>query len=621
MTSDVGKKSRSIAKQLAYGISALVVISASATAVVFAGLEQAALEQALIERQALSARQGAAALRHALALAAEELSHVAQHMDRNDRAAEQRVIDAERALTVFFTGRVLFVNGAGRCQVMAPQEDGCDVLDVRDQPWFQRAQRARGSFVGFGRDESAHIDLYMPLRDDDGFHGALRGEILVSREDLLGDEAVAGPRDLPRALALVAPGGEILFQEGESSLLNERWVAVEEGAHKVSAPSGDVVVARVPLGDTGASLLYVWRWQDLDTEVHVRRKLALGALLLLSLLSALGAWWVAGRMVRPILALARDVRAVTKENQTLPPPTGDDEIEQLRRDFGELIGELAEKTERAEKTRDELVELTETLEERVAERTRSLEETRDALVEAERLATLGRAGAALSHELRNALNGLSVGFDVLGSDLPPDAANTVRKELRREIARLRGLADTLLDFAANRRANRRNVRPEALLERCRALALDAAEDAEGQRGKEPMVIDLDIEGDAPIQVDGDLMQSTLSNLMLNSRAAGARRVQVRARQEGTAWKVRVDDDGDGVAPEVAEKLFTPFVSGRAQGVGLGLSVSRRFAEMHDGTLHLVEGTLGGACFELVIPNAYETSGQESEPTEGGGRTS
>ena len=88
------------------------------------------------------------------------------------------------------------------------------------------------------------------------------------------------------------------------------------------------------------------------------------------------------------------------------------------------------------------------------ERTKQLEETRDALVDAERLAALGRAGAALSHELRNSLNTLSVGMDALGAS----GDSAVPQQVRGEIGRLRSLADRLLDFARPR-----ELRPTRLM--------------------------------------------------------------------------------------------------------------------------------------------------------------
>ncbi|HTM29914.1 MAG TPA: ATP-binding protein, partial [Vicinamibacterales bacterium] len=64
--------------------------------------------------------------------------------------------------------------------------------------------------------------------------------------------------------------------------------------------------------------------------------------------------------------------------------------------------------------------------------------------------------------------------------------------------------------------------------------------------------------------------------------------------------VRVIDNGPGVAPSVRRRLFEPFVTGRSNGVGIGLALARRIARAHGGELREVTRP-GGTCFELTLP--------------------
>jgi signal transduction histidine kinase len=64
--------------------------------------------------------------------------------------------------------------------------------------------------------------------------------------------------------------------------------------------------------------------------------------------------------------------------------------------------------------------------------------------------------------------------------------------------------------------------------------------------------------------------------------------------------VRVIDDGPGVSPTVAARLFEPFATGKAAGIGLGLAVARKIVERHGGSLDCVP-TSRGACFEVRLP--------------------
>ncbi|MEG2046498.1 MAG: ATP-binding protein, partial [Comamonas sp.] len=62
------------------------------------------------------------------------------------------------------------------------------------------------------------------------------------------------------------------------------------------------------------------------------------------------------------------------------------------------------------------------------------------------------------------------------------------------------------------------------------------------------------------------------------------------------------DNGPGIAPELRERLFTPFATTRTQGLGLGLTLSQGLAESMGGQLRLEDGSaLRGACFELQLP--------------------
>ena len=79
-------------------------------------------------------------------------------------------------------------------------------------------------------------------------------------------------------------------------------------------------------------------------------------------------------------------------------------------------------------------------------------------------------------------------------------------------------------------------------------------------------------------------------------------VRVTAEIAGTTAIVRIADDGPGVPPRLAERLFQPFVSGRASdGTGLGLAISRELAAGHGGELRLAQTGPDGAVFELKLP--------------------
>jgi two-component system sensor kinase FixL len=70
-------------------------------------------------------------------------------------------------------------------------------------------------------------------------------------------------------------------------------------------------------------------------------------------------------------------------------------------------------------------------------------------------------------------------------------------------------------------------------------------------------------------------------------------------------EIRVADTGPGIAPEVAERLFQPFVTSKATGLGLGLSICRELVEAHEGRLSASPGATGGTVFVITLPTATE----------------
>lgn len=109
----------------------------------------------------------------------------------------------------------------------------------------------------------------------------------------------------------------------------------------------------------------------------------------------------------------------------------------------------------------------------------------------------------------------------------------------------------------------------------------------------------------PIQVQ-QVMVNLIRNALEAMREAPRQRLLIGSRRaDGGLVEAYVADSGAGVHPEVAEKLFEPFVSGKADGMGIGLSVSRNIIESHGGRIWAETGPEGGAVFRFTLPRAPE----------------
>jgi two-component system nitrogen regulation sensor histidine kinase GlnL len=114
----------------------------------------------------------------------------------------------------------------------------------------------------------------------------------------------------------------------------------------------------------------------------------------------------------------------------------------------------------------------------------------------------------------------------------------------------------------------------------------------------------------PVAADADRLTQALWNLVRNAIEAGASEIRMRTRAEHNVLlgdrplrlvlRIDIEDDGRGVPEALAERIFLPLVSGRAQGSGLGLTLTQQIAREHGGTL-AYRSRPGHTVFTLMLP--------------------
>ncbi|WP_241758085.1 sensor histidine kinase [Myxococcus landrumensis] len=232
---------------------------------------------------------------------------------------------------------------------------------------------------------------------------------------------------------------------------------------------------------------------------------------------------------------------------------------------------------------------------------RSLLEAEERLRRQETMAALGTAAALIAHEVKNALNGIQAALSVLrktpaGSELPV-------RGLRSQVERLGHLARSLLSFGAPRAALRRNCEMRLLVE-------DALQAVRMLPESEEVELRTSLEENLTVQGDAALLVSAIDNLVRNAVEAGAVAkdtglrpapwVVVNLSREGTDAVLVVEDNAGGVDPRLEPRLWEPFATGRAKGVGLGLPMARTSVEAHGGSLTYTRRPLG-SLFTLRLP--------------------
>lgn len=212
------------------------------------------------------------------------------------------------------------------------------------------------------------------------------------------------------------------------------------------------------------------------------------------------------------------------------------------------------------------------------------------------LERLGELAAGVAHELRNSLATLR-GYLTLIERHPQDSAADYLQEIRRESDHLQRVVEDFLAFA---QPESTRIETVDLLEIVARAAADPA--LEGFR------VEVEAERAVPTRLPGDpqLLERAVRNLLHNaaraeSDAGRAGPLRVRLRRAPEAVELLIDDRGAGVPEAIRGRLFQPFVTSRADGVGLGLALTHRILTLHRGRLRLEDRRGGGTRAAVRFP--------------------
>ena len=246
-----------------------------------------------------------------------------------------------------------------------------------------------------------------------------------------------------------------------------------------------------------------------------------------------------------------------------------------------------------------------------------LQELQSELVHVSRLSAMGEMAATLAHELNQPLGAIAnytKGCRRLLAQPDPATVATavdVLDKVAEQALRAGQIIRRLRDFVARGETERRVEPVVRLIEDACALAMVGARE-------QGVVLHLALDRRVgSVLADRVQIQQVLINLIRNAREAMA---QGPRRELGIATRlltpdrveIAVSDMGPGIADEVVERLFQPFVSTKPGGMGLGLSICRTISEAHGGRLEVERNEAGGASFRLTLPAA-----QDEEPGHGG----
>lgn len=230
----------------------------------------------------------------------------------------------------------------------------------------------------------------------------------------------------------------------------------------------------------------------------------------------------------------------------------------------------------------------------------ALKEMEAKLVEAERLAAVGELAASVAHEIKNPLAGIRGACEILSDVFPEDdPRRELSTEVHRQIERLdRTLRDLLL-FSRPQATKPERVNLHEVIDHVLAVLVGDAQaravTVERRFGA----------GVPPVYLDPQQMEQVFFNVLLNACQAMDYRgkVVIATEADGDSVRVRILDQGPGIAAEIADKVFKPFFTTRSKGTGLGLAIVRNIVNAHGGTITASSAPQGGAEVVISLPTA------------------
>ncbi len=278
------------------------------------------------------------------------------------------------------------------------------------------------------------------------------------------------------------------------------------------------------------------------------------------------------------------------------------------------IGELERRTRRIAggdfspvplpQRNDEIRDLAQSINE-MAERLAQFQETTK---RSERLRLLGQVGGGLAHQLRNGLAGIRLAVQLFLRESAEQTDTSALDVALRQLTLLETNLKRFLDLGREGDGQREpcslpalvNEAIELLRPQCRHAGIELRwqPPGNGKTGISPVLGD-------PGQL-GQLILNVLGNAVEAAGPGGV--VQLTLKEEKQLARqpsivvLEVRDSGPGPEPEVADRLFEPFVTGKSEGVGLGLAVARQVAESHGGRIDWSRHD-GWTCFRIELPQA------------------
>ena len=275
---------------------------------------------------------------------------------------------------------------------------------------------------------------------------------------------------------------------------------------------------------------------------------------------------VTRRVTAPIDALVAFTREVSAQGTSRRAPVGDDETGTLGAAFNDMLDRL--------------------------------DHARAAQVQSEKLGLAGLMAARVAHDIRNPLASMKMQAQVLAANAPAESLESeALTAILRDIRQIETVVLDLIELARPGNVRRSDVRLDTIVR-------DVLDQLAAQFTHRRIEVTLDLAPDVPmVSLDVERFRRALLNVLNNASDAMTTggRLQVRTLRDGEGVALDVIDEGAGIDPTIRDRLFSPFVSTKRDGVGLGLVNAKAIVEQHGGRIELAPVQPHGTRARISLP--------------------
>ncbi len=248
----------------------------------------------------------------------------------------------------------------------------------------------------------------------------------------------------------------------------------------------------------------------------------------------------------------------------------------------------------------ELIKHREQLELLVDVRTRKLKEAQSELIQSERLATLGKLTATVSHEIRNPLGTIQTAIFSISDSLERNEFHRVERSLElaeRSIIRCVNIIEDLTNYT---RVKKLNTTKTSLDDWLKTILVE-------QVILEEVCCELELASGIYAHIDQEKLQQVMINLITNAvhallaKKSKVKLLQISTHLFGDVYEIRVRDNGTGMSDETKAKVFEPLYSTKGFGVGLGMVIAKGIVEQHHGEISIESMEGKGTTVTLRLP--------------------